>query len=113
MASLWNTLNKIDPNYFPNGPDFLIPYENFMAKPKVQILYHDIDRVDSQVSSKSGNLAIHSSPLSIIVYLQISFYGPMVRNHVSKSSRHFTTDRFSDSIKWHVTILFISLPFPL
>ncbi|KAB2613690.1 NADPH-dependent diflavin oxidoreductase 1-like [Pyrus ussuriensis x Pyrus communis] len=53
MASLWNTLNKIDPNYFPNGPDFLIPYENFMAKPKVQILYHDIDRVDSQVSSKS------------------------------------------------------------
>ncbi|KAM2587454.1 hypothetical protein TB1_044635 [Malus domestica] len=51
MASLWNMLNKIDPNYFPNGPDFLIPYENFMAKPKVRILYHDIDKVDSQVSS--------------------------------------------------------------
>ncbi|KAM1666243.1 hypothetical protein ACFX1X_045902 [Malus domestica] len=53
MASLWNMLNKIDPNYFPNGPDFFIPYENFMAKPKVRILYHDIDKVDSQVSSKS------------------------------------------------------------
>nr|XP_028963758.1 NADPH-dependent diflavin oxidoreductase 1-like isoform X3 [Malus domestica] len=53
MASLWNMLNKIDPNYLPNGPDFLIPYENFMAKPKVRILYRDIDKVDSQVSSKS------------------------------------------------------------
>ncbi|KAM1358381.1 hypothetical protein ACFX2F_045481 [Malus domestica] len=53
MASLWNMLYKIDPNYFPNGPDFFIPYENFMAKPKVRILYHDIDKVDSQVSSKS------------------------------------------------------------
>ncbi|KAM1015729.1 hypothetical protein TB2_045357 [Malus domestica] len=77
MASLWNMWNKIDPNYFPNGPDFFIPYENFMAKPKIRILYHDIDKVDSQVSSKSGNLAVHSSPLSsITVYLQISFYGP-------------------------------------
>ncbi|KAM1324194.1 hypothetical protein PS2_044984 [Malus domestica] len=53
MASLWNMLNKIDPNYFPNGPDFFIPYENFMAKPKVRILCHNIDKVDSQVSSKS------------------------------------------------------------
>ncbi|TQD77230.1 hypothetical protein C1H46_037237 [Malus baccata] len=54
MASFWNMLNKIDPNYLPNGPYFLIPYENFMAKPKVRILYRDIDKVDSQVSSKSG-----------------------------------------------------------
>lgn len=53
MISLWNMLNNINPKYFPNGPEFLIPYENFMAEPKVRIQYHDIKQVDSQFSTNS------------------------------------------------------------
>ncbi|KAL6136748.1 hypothetical protein ACLB2K_062043 [Fragaria x ananassa] len=53
MASLWKMLNAIDSSYFPSGPDFLIPYEDLMAQPKIRIVYHDIDRVDSQLSNGS------------------------------------------------------------
>ncbi|KAL6189533.1 hypothetical protein ACLB2K_040921 [Fragaria x ananassa] len=38
---------------FPEWPDFLIPYEELMAQPKVWIVYHDIDKVDSQLSTGS------------------------------------------------------------
>lgn len=67
MISLWNMLNNINPKYFPNGPEFLIPYENFMAEPKVRIQYHDIKQVDSQFSTNSGNLVVQSSLLGIIM----------------------------------------------
>lgn len=43
---------------FPEWPDFLIPYEELMAQPKVRIVYHDIDKVDSQLSTGSGSLSV-------------------------------------------------------
>ena len=58
MTSLWKMLNTIDSNYFPNGPDFLIPYENLIAQPKIRIVYHDSDKVDSQLSTSSGNFLV-------------------------------------------------------
>ncbi|KAM5580970.1 NADPH-dependent diflavin oxidoreductase 1 [Rosa sericea] len=53
MTSLWNMLNTINSKYFPSGPDFLIPYENLITQPKIRIMYHDIDKVDSQLSTGS------------------------------------------------------------
>ncbi|KAB2630808.1 NADPH-dependent diflavin oxidoreductase 1-like [Pyrus ussuriensis x Pyrus communis] len=55
MTSLWNMLNEIHPNYyFPNGPEFSIPDDKVKeARPKIRILYHEIDKLDSQFSATS------------------------------------------------------------
>ncbi|KAM1409041.1 hypothetical protein ACFX2I_009484 [Malus domestica] len=55
MTSLWNMLNEIHPNYyFPNGPEFFISDDKVKeAQPKIRILYHEIDKLDSQFSATS------------------------------------------------------------
>lgn len=58
MTSLWNMLNKVNPNVFPNGPDFSNSYEKSIGQPKFQITYHTIDKVDSEFSTNSGNLVV-------------------------------------------------------
>ncbi|CAL5324842.1 unnamed protein product [Camellia sinensis] len=44
MSSLWNMLYQKNPNFFPKGPDFVIPDMNLMDQPKIQIMYHDADK---------------------------------------------------------------------
>ncbi|KAJ9682909.1 hypothetical protein PVL29_018769 [Vitis rotundifolia] len=53
MSSLWNTLSKMNPKFFPNGIDFLIPDAQLIDSPKVQITYHDVDKVHSHFSTDS------------------------------------------------------------
>nr|XP_048327531.1 NADPH-dependent diflavin oxidoreductase 1 isoform X2 [Ziziphus jujuba var. spinosa] len=53
MTSLWNMLNKVNPNLFPNGPGFLISYEKSIGQPKIQITYHTIDKEGSEFSTNS------------------------------------------------------------
>lgn len=74
MTSLWSMLNTVNSNYFPSGPDFLIPYENLIAQPKIRIMYHDIGKVDSQLSTGSGNFLVQSSILGIITMITLWKY---------------------------------------
>jgi hypothetical protein len=56
MSSLWSMLNQINHKFFPQGPDFMIPEMELIGQPKVQITYHGIDKMDSQIPPNSGNL---------------------------------------------------------
>lgn len=53
MSSLWNTLYLKYPKLLPKGPD-AIANMNLMDQPKFQIIYHDIDGLDSQYSAITG-----------------------------------------------------------
>lgn len=56
LSSLWNMLYQLNPSIFPKGPDFVTPDENLVDLPKVRIMYHDVEEVNSQFSIASGNL---------------------------------------------------------
>lgn len=66
MTSLWNVLNKINPKFFPNGPNYIIPSKQSIGQPKFQITYHTIDKIDSQFSYSSGNLYLWISLLCVV-----------------------------------------------
>ncbi|KAH7845807.1 hypothetical protein Vadar_006308 [Vaccinium darrowii] len=53
MSSLWNTLYEKNPKLFPKGPGFLIPNMEFMDKPKMQVVYHEADKVASHYSNNA------------------------------------------------------------
>lgn len=50
MSSFWNTLYLKYPKLLPKGPD-AIANMNLMDQPKFQIIYHDIDGLNSQYSA--------------------------------------------------------------
>ncbi|XP_021278178.1 NADPH-dependent diflavin oxidoreductase 1 isoform X2 [Herrania umbratica] len=51
MSALWSRLYEIKPNFFPEGPNFLVPNVELIDRPKFQVTYHNIDKMDSQLSS--------------------------------------------------------------
>ncbi|WCJ25387.1 NADPH-dependent diflavin oxidoreductase 1 [Euphorbia peplus] len=51
MSLLWNTLCQINPKFFPNGLDFVIPDSELIDQPKIKITYHETDSLDSQLST--------------------------------------------------------------
>ncbi|WRX32075.1 Oxidoreductase FAD/NAD(P)-binding - like 8 [Theobroma cacao] len=51
MSALWSRLSEIKPNFFPEGPNFLVPNVELIGQPKFQVTYHNIDKMDSQLSS--------------------------------------------------------------
>ncbi|GMH04303.1 hypothetical protein Nepgr_006142 [Nepenthes gracilis] len=53
LSSLWKVLNKSNPEFFPNGIDIVRPDMNLMDCPKVQITYHDVDKVHSEFAAAS------------------------------------------------------------
>ncbi|GAV75656.1 NAD_binding_1 domain-containing protein/Flavodoxin_1 domain-containing protein/FAD_binding_1 domain-containing protein [Cephalotus follicularis] len=54
MSSLWKMLYQMNPKFLPNGPDFFIPDMNLIDQPKVQITYHDVHKVYSELSTASS-----------------------------------------------------------
>ena len=44
----------IKAEFFPNGPDVVIQDTVLIDQPKVQIVYHNIENVDSNFSTASG-----------------------------------------------------------
>lgn len=65
MTSLWGMLNKINPKFFPNGPDYIIPSKQSVGQPKFHITYHVMAKTNSQFSCNSGNLPVWISLLCI------------------------------------------------
>lgn len=55
MTSLWKSVYKINPKFFPNGLDFVIPSAARIGQAKFQVTYHVIDKFDSKFSTGSGN----------------------------------------------------------
>ncbi|XP_024026130.1 NADPH-dependent diflavin oxidoreductase 1 isoform X1 [Morus notabilis] len=50
MTSLWDMLNKINPKFFSNGPDYIIPSKQSIGQPKFHITYHVMAKTNSQFS---------------------------------------------------------------
>ncbi|XP_057524500.1 NADPH-dependent diflavin oxidoreductase 1 isoform X1 [Amaranthus tricolor] len=55
MSSLWNTLNRINPNLLPNGVDFVLPDMKLMDQPKVVVTYH-VNNTKSPIFSATPDL---------------------------------------------------------
>ncbi|MBA0548577.1 hypothetical protein Golob_019668, partial [Gossypium lobatum] len=51
LSSLWSRLNETKPHFFPKGPDFLVSNEELIGLPKVQVTYHNVDDMDSRLST--------------------------------------------------------------
>lgn len=58
-------LNKIYPNFFPNGPDHVKSEMRLLDQQKVEVRYQDINNVDPQFSVAAGNILFQTSSLSI------------------------------------------------
>lgn len=54
MSSLWRMVTKINPNFFPNGPDTMKSDTRLLDQPKVEITYHDVEDMDKHFSVTSG-----------------------------------------------------------
>ena len=54
MLSLWSMLYKINPKYFPKGPDVMIPHDELTDQPKYRILYHKQETLESELMAESG-----------------------------------------------------------
>ncbi|XVE59777.1 hypothetical protein DITRI_Ditri05aG0074300 [Diplodiscus trichospermus] len=51
MSSLWRRLWEFKPNLFPEGPDFLVQNVELVGQPKFQVIYHNEEVSDSQLST--------------------------------------------------------------
>lgn len=56
LSSLWRMLSQMNPELFPDGPDYVISDKKLLDLPKVQIRYHAADEVNLQYLVDSGNL---------------------------------------------------------
>ncbi|KAF8399141.1 hypothetical protein HHK36_015006 [Tetracentron sinense] len=47
LSSLWNILNQMNPRIFPRGPESMGPDMKMMDRPKFQIIYHNVNKMQS------------------------------------------------------------------
>ncbi|KAJ8775393.1 hypothetical protein K2173_023158 [Erythroxylum novogranatense] len=121
MSSLWPVLNKIKPKLFPNGPDFLIPDSKLIDQPKVQIIYHESEKLGLHLSSASGQDQIkrarsmspgkfsHDKDLPDC-FLKLVKNQALCRTGCGKDVRHFEFELTSSAIKYEVGDVLEILP---
>lgn len=117
MSSLWSLLYQINHNFFPQGPDFLIPDTKLIDQPKVQITYHHGDKVDTQFPSDSDlrwieiqiERARSMSPGKFTqekhrpeCFLKMIKNQPLTRSGCGKDVRHFEFEFVSSAIEYEV-----------
>ncbi|KAJ7971211.1 NADPH-dependent diflavin oxidoreductase 1 [Quillaja saponaria] len=125
MLLLWGSLSQIKPNFFPRGPEFLIPDWKLIGQPKVQITYHKIDKKESQLSASSGlgcpDMQIErtrpmypgkSSPdrSRPDCFLKMVKNLPLTRADCGRDVRHFEFEFVSSAIKYDVGDVLEILP---
>ncbi|CAN8269766.1 unnamed protein product [Cochlearia groenlandica] len=111
MLSLWSTIYKINPKYFPKGPDVMIPQDEVIDKPKYRIFYHTPEKLEAKILSESefiqrargmspGKLSKEKSKPDCFL--------KMIRNEVltkagsTKDVRHFEFQFISSTIEYEV-----------
>ncbi|KAF3443896.1 hypothetical protein FNV43_RR13586 [Rhamnella rubrinervis] len=125
MTSLWSMLIKINPNFFPHGPDFFIPYDKSISQPEIQITYHVIDKVDSEFSTKSDfkrvemqiERARRMSPGKVShdknrpeCFLKMVKNQPLTKGGYEKDVRHLEFEFVSSAIEYEVGDVLEVLP---
>ncbi|XP_031392781.1 NADPH-dependent diflavin oxidoreductase 1 isoform X3 [Punica granatum] len=124
MSSLWRMLNKIDPNFFPNGPDPVESEMTLLDQPKVEVRYHDIGEVNSQFSvaadlqsrEKDIEMARLMSPGKFSGKSGPSCFLKMTKNKLltkagcGKDVRHFEFEFVSSTVRYEVGDVLEVLP---
>ncbi|XP_039019048.1 NADPH-dependent diflavin oxidoreductase 1-like isoform X2 [Hibiscus syriacus] len=125
MSSLWSGLNEIKPDFFPEGPNFLVPVEELIGQPKFQVTYHNIDNMDSQLSTAtdfkylqmqigsarsmfSGKVPHEKSKPD--TFLKMVKNCPLTRVSHEKDVRHFEFEFVSQVIQYEVGDVLEVLP---
>lgn len=125
LFSFWKILNQLNPNFFPKGPEFLTPDTNLVDQLKVQIIYHDADKVQSDFLTaselKCSELQIGSarsmSPGRFSqeksrphCFLRMIKNNPLTRVGCGKDVRHFEFEALSSAIGYEVGDVLEVLP---
>ncbi|KAF1888781.1 hypothetical protein Lal_00036823 [Lupinus albus] len=125
MSSLWRMLYMIKPEFFPNGPDVVILDTVLIDQPKVQIIYHNIESVQSHFTTASdlthldiqigSARSLHpgkSSPdrSRPDCFLKMVKNLPLTRSNHGKDVRHFEFEFVSDAIEYDVGDVLEILP---
>lgn len=125
MSSLWSMLNQINHKFFPQGPDFMIPDMELIGQPKVQITYHGIDKMDSQISPNSDlkwiEMQIERARSMSTgkfthdknrpnCFLKMIKNQPLTRAGCGKDVRHFEFEFVSSTIEYEVGDVLEVLP---
>ncbi|KAK8604977.1 hypothetical protein V6N13_082438 [Hibiscus sabdariffa] len=125
MSSLWSGLNEIKPDFFPEGPDFLVPIEELIGQPKFQVTYHNIDNMDTQLSTttdfkylqmqigrarsmSSGKVPHEKSKPDAFLKMVKNF--PLTKASHEKDVRHFEFEFVSQVIQYEVGDILEVLP---
>ncbi|KAK7273011.1 hypothetical protein RIF29_14057 [Crotalaria pallida] len=117
MSSLWRMLNTIKPEFFPNGLDVVIQDTVLIDQPKVQITYHNIENVESHISTASDltclNIqigsarSVHPGKSSSDgsrpdCFLKMVKNHPLTRLNHGRDVRHFEFEFVSHAIEYDV-----------
>ncbi|MBA0790641.1 hypothetical protein Gohar_015277 [Gossypium harknessii] len=125
LSSLWIRLNEIKPHFFPKGPDFLVSNEELIGLPKVQVTYHNVDDMDSRLSTatdfkylqmqigrarsmSSGKVPHEKSKPDAFLKMVKNF--PLTRASHEKDVRHFEFEFVSQVIKYEIGDVLEVLP---
>ncbi|XP_065854147.1 NADPH-dependent diflavin oxidoreductase 1 isoform X2 [Euphorbia lathyris] len=125
MSLLWNALYKINPKFFPNGPDFAISESELIDQPKFKITYHKTDILESQLSTLTGlkcaqmqiEMARSMSPEKFShdrnkpdCFLKMVKNQPLTSVGSGKDVRHFEFEFVSSAIEYEVGDVLEVLP---
>lgn len=111
MLSLWSMLYKINPKYFPKGPDVMIPHDELTDQPKYRILYHKQETLESELMAESDMIerARGMSPGKLSkdktkpdCFLKMTKNEVLTKAGSTKDVRHFEFQFVSSSIKYEV-----------
>ncbi|PPD82271.1 hypothetical protein GOBAR_DD20797 [Gossypium barbadense] len=125
LSSLWSRLNEIKPHFFPKGPDFLVPNEELIGLPKVQVTYHNVNDMDSRLSTatdfkylqmqigrarsmSSGKVPHEKSKPDAFLKMVKNF--PLTRASHEKDVCHFEFEFVSQVIKYEIGDVLEVLP---
>ncbi|XP_057950039.1 NADPH-dependent diflavin oxidoreductase 1 isoform X2 [Malania oleifera] len=123
MSSLWNMLNKLNPQFFPHGVDIVISDKKLIDQPKVRIIYHDAENLHSQLLTSSDLKYIEMqierarwmSPGKFNknrpdCFLRMTKNQPLTRAGCGKDVRHFEFEAISSAIEYEVGDVLEILP---
>lgn len=125
MSSLWSRLCEVEPNFFPEGPDFVVPNVELVGQPKFQVLYHNIENMDSKLSTATDfkylgmqiGVARSMSARKISrekskpdAFLKMIENYPLTRESKEKDVRHFEFEFVSPILQYEIGDVLEVLP---
>ncbi|KAL2551812.1 NADPH-dependent diflavin oxidoreductase 1 [Forsythia ovata] len=124
MSSLWNMLYQKNPKLLPKGPDFVTSEVTSIDQPKIQIIYHDVDEEQPQLSTsmdlkclemqieraRSMTPGKYSAKNRPGCFLKMTKNYPLSRAGSGKDVRHFEFEAVSCSIEYEVGDVLEVLP---